>query len=78
MSNPYPKLKVRMKRKSVYSWVLRNNTNVKELGMKLGLSPSYFSQMLHGRRYPNGEKRRQILKVMKPLTWDDLFSEDYE
>lgn len=78
MSNPHPKLRVKMKRKAVYSWAVRHNTTLAHLADKMDVSPAYLSQMLHGRRYPNGPRRDQILKIMKPLTWGDLFEEDFE
>jgi transcriptional regulator with XRE-family HTH domain len=78
MPNPHPKLKVKVKRRQVYSWAVRHNITLATLAEKLKISPAYFSQLLHGRRYPNGRHREHFLKVMKPLTWEDLFQEDFK
>lgn len=75
MANTHPKLKVRMNRAVVYSWVIRNDMRMQDLAHSLGIPPAYLSQFLHGRRYPGPQRRKQILKVMRPLKWSDLFEE---
>lgn len=76
MANRHPKLKVKMKPRIVYSWVMRNNTTMRSIADRLNISPTYFSQLLHNVRYPNAERRTALLKIMRPMKWDDLFEED--
>ena len=78
MSNPHPRLHVRLKQRAVYSWVVHRNIRMKDLSKMLGIHPCYMSQFVHGRRYPSPRYREKFLSIMKPLKWDDLFVEEFK
>lgn len=70
-----PTIRVRVRRSAVMLWASRNNVTLKEVARKAACSQSYFSQLLGGTRNPNPHTRARLLRVFKPLRWEELFEE---
>jgi len=50
------------------------NVSQNQLAHELGVSSSYLSQIVNGRRFPSAKLRKKLLKYFEPLNFNDLFS----
>jgi transcriptional regulator with XRE-family HTH domain len=65
--------KVRINEKVLWDFMLKSNISQRELASRLGISPSYLSQLICGTRYPSPKLRRRLLEELR-LSFDELFN----
>ena len=66
-------LRVRLNPKAFWLAIARQSMSQKDMAFMLGVSNGYMSQLVHGTRRPSPRLRRKILKLLNPMTFDDLF-----
>jgi transcriptional regulator with XRE-family HTH domain len=66
-------VKVKLNRDFVDILLARRNMSQNALARMLGLSSGYVAQLMNGDRCPGPRLRQHILKVLNPLSFDDLF-----
>ncbi len=49
------------------------NMSQNELARRIGRSPSFVSDLFHGRRCASGETRRRLMEVLQVNRFEDLF-----
>ena len=66
-------VKVKLNGAAIKMVLAQRNTSQNALAKGMGLSDSYFSQMVRGVRNPSPKMRQRILDGLAPMTFDDLF-----
>jgi putative transcriptional regulator len=67
-------VKVSIKRPAFDIALTRRNLSQNGLAQKLGMSRSYLSQVISGKRPPSAYMRQLILEFFKDYAFDDLFT----
>ncbi len=66
-------VRVSLNRQALEIAITRRNISQNALAQKLGVSKSYLSQVITGKREPSASMRRRILEYLRDYTFDDLF-----
>ncbi len=66
-------VRIKLNQAEVTDSIARRNMSKNMLAIRIGISSGYLSQLMHGSRCPSPKVRRRLLKVLKPLTFDDIF-----
>lgn len=66
-------VKVKLNGAAIKMVLAQRNTSQNALAKGMGLSDSYFSQMVRGVRCPSPKMRQRILDGLTPMTFDELF-----
>ena len=66
-------VKVKLNRPTIERLLARRNWSQNALAKRLGICSSYVSQLMTGARSVSPRMRRQLLRKLPDLTFDDLF-----
>lgn len=66
-------VRVSLNRQVLEIAVVRRNISQNGLAQKLGISKSYLSLVVTGKREPSAAMRQRILDYLRDYTFDDLF-----
>ena len=65
--------RVMVKAEAVWDYMERLSLSQNDLAKEVGLSRSFLSQMVNGRRSPSPKTRRGLLEALGSLEFDDIF-----
>ena len=66
-------IRVRLNKGAILMAITRRNMSQNKLAGKARITSGYISQIMCGVRSPSPEVRQRLLKVLSPLTFDDIF-----
>lgn len=66
-------VRVSLNRQVLEIAIVRRNISQNGLAQKLGISKSYLSLVVTGKREPSAAMRQRILDYLRDYTFDDLF-----